>query len=116
MLAGYVTSVPLRYRLRRAVQPQRTARMWPAPGAYRLAGGLGGQIGGARPAGEPLLVHRQDPADGGLLEHELADHHTPGARFGAAPGQIARVRLEPRDDGGVQDRRVDGHRRGPGGG
>ena len=103
VLARYVAAVPFRYRLRGPVQPQRAARIAePAPGADRLAGRLGGQVGGAGPAGEPLLVHRQDPAHRGLLQHELADHHPPGARFGAAPGQIAGVLLEPPDDGGVE--------------
>ena len=88
------TSPPCRSVIagRRAVQPQRPARVAePAPGPDRLAGRLGGQVGRARPAGQPLLVHRQHPAHRGLLEHELADHHAPGARLRAAPRQVAGV-------------------------
>ncbi len=113
MLARYVAAVPLRYRDGRAVQAQGAAGVAePPPGPYGLTGRLGGQVGGSGPAGEPLLVDGQDPAHGGLLEHELADHDAPGAGLGAAPGQVAGVLLEPGDDRGVQ--RVGGGVRGLG--
>lgn len=107
MVAGYIAAVSLRYRLRGPVQPQRAPRIAePAPGADGLAGRLGREIGGARPAGQPPLVHGEHPADRGLLEHELADHHTPGTGLGAAPGEVAGVLVEPGDDGGVEGGRV----------
>ena len=62
VFARYVAAVPFRYGRCRAVQPQRAPGVAePAPGAYGLTGRLGGEVGGARPAGEPLLVHRQHP-------------------------------------------------------
>ncbi len=99
----YVPAVPFRYGDGGAVQPQGPARIAePAPGAHRLARGLLGQVGGAGPAGQPLLVDGQHPVDRGLLEHELADHHTPRTRLRAAPGEVAGVGVEPGDHGGVK--------------
>ena len=103
VLRGYVAAVPFRYGHRGAVQAQRAAGVAEAaPGADRFARWLLGQVGGAGPAGQPLLVHGQHAVHRRLLQHELADHHAPGAGVRAAPREVAGVRVEPGDDGGVQ--------------
>ncbi len=103
VVGRHVTAVPFRYGDRGAVQPQRAARVAePAPGADGLAGRLRGQVGGARPAGQPLLVDGQHAAHRRLLQHELTDHHPPRAGLGTPPRQFAGVLVEPVDDGGVQ--------------
>ena len=75
------------------VQSQRAARVAePPPLAHRLAGCGVGQRSGRRPAAQPRLVHRQDPGDRRLLQHELADHDRPRGGAGTAPRQVAGVR------------------------
>ncbi len=103
VVGRYVTAVPFRYRDGGAVQPQGAARVTePAPGPDRLAGRFRGQVGGARPAGQPLLVDGQDAVHRRLLEHELTDHHAPRPGLGAPPRQVTGVLTEPVDDGGVE--------------
>ena len=50
-----------------------------SPGADRLAHGVVGEGARGRPPLAPLVPCREDPADRGLLQHDLADVHTPGS-------------------------------------
>src|SRR5262249_49640569 len=57
----------------------------------------GGQRGRGGPAGHPGVPGRLHPDHRGLLQHDLADQHSPGARAGLPPGQIAEIGVVPRD-------------------
>ena len=86
------------------VQAERAPRVAEAlPHADRLARGVGGEVGRRGPALHPAVPGGQDPDDGGLLEHDLADQDAPRGAVGAPPGQVARVPVVPVQDGGVQD-------------
>ena len=103
VVGGNLTAVLLHNRHSGTVQTLRAARVTqPAPGAHRLRGGLGGKVGGGGPAAHPLLPHGQDALNGGLLQHELADHHTPGGALVATPRQIACLVEEPPVDSVVE--------------
>src|SRR5215207_2372987 len=58
-----------------------------------------------RPAGHPVPPDRLDAGDGGLLQHDLADQHSPRVDVRTAPRQVAgRDRVPVHDD--VADGRV----------
>src|SRR5699024_7210093 len=81
------------------VQTQRAAWITEsAPHAYGLARGLRGQVGGGGPPFRPLLPHRKDPGDRGLLEHYLTDEDRPRAGVGGAPGKLASMGIVPCED------------------
>src|SRR5699024_910807 len=78
------------------VQTQRAARITEsAPHTYGLARGLRGQVGGGGPPLRPLLPHRKDPGDRGLLEHDLTDEDRPRTGVEGAPGKIASMGFVP---------------------
>ena len=63
-VVGHDAAVPLGDLHGRRVQPERATRVAERrPGAHGLAGRDGGEIGGGRPAVEPLLEARDDAGD-----------------------------------------------------
>ena len=65
--------------------PARVAEA--VPGAEQLVERGGGEAGGVGPALQHRAPALQDPADRGLLEHHLAEEHSPGIA-GVAPGEV----------------------------
>ena len=103
VVGGNLAAVLLHNRHGGTVQTLRTARVTQTtPGAHRLRGGLGGKVGGGGPAAHPLLPHGKHALDGGLLQHELTDHHAPGGALVTTPRQIACLVEEPPVDSVVE--------------
>ena len=83
----------------RGVQPQRPSRVAePAPGAHRLAGRLGGQVGRASASAPATRSCTGSTRATGVCwsmnSETITDH---GEASGAAPGQVARVVVVPRE-------------------
>ncbi|SKX92922.1 Uncharacterised protein [Mycobacteroides abscessus subsp. abscessus] len=78
------------------VEAQRTTRIaeFP-PGPQDVAGRRGGHRGWHRPASDPFPPRFDDPGDGCLLEHDLADEDLPARKPWLAPWQVALVGVEP---------------------